>query len=603
MTPGLDTATREREAARVRQAGWLFVAAGLFTIVNDYLPGSGHLDTRVLDAIGMAAIAIGLVARVLPWHRWPGEAALVFAPVAFALIAVANRFGGVSDFSYATYFVVVFTWIGLAFPPRTSLLLAPLATVAYVVPGLTIPDPPAGSVSSVTVAIPVCVLVAETISRTIRRVGVAMHDASEQASALREAEDRFRLAFVNAPIGMALTSLDGRFVQVNGALSEMLGRPPEVLVGATVPSLTHPDDRSADRAAMQAMREGRQRTFATEKRYLRPDGEPVWVKLQAGVVLDDDRRPLYFVSQMEDITERKRTEAALRASEERTRRILETAGDAFVALDEDGWITDWNRQAELTFGWSTDAVLGRRLEDVLIPPDLREAHRQGLKHFLATGEGPVLGRRLELRALHRDGGEIPIELVVWALREGDHWSFNAFLRDISQRKAMEAELQRLALVDDLTGLRNRRGFLAVAEPLTHVAQRNHRNLALLYIDLDNMKDLNDRHGHRVGDQALIETAALLQRTFRESDIVARMGGDEFCVLLSDDGTDAKAAIDRLVEQVPVQGDIGLEALISLSVGVARYQWDDPCPIETLIERADRAMYEQKSLKRPVVEVL
>jgi PAS domain S-box-containing protein len=522
----IDEVTREPASARARQAGWLFVAAGLFTVVNDYLPGSEHLDAGLLDAIGVVAIAIGLLTRLLPWDRWPGRAALAFAPLAFALIAVANRFGGVSDFSYATYFVLVFTWIGLAFGPRTSLLMAPLATLAYVLPGLTAADAPAGSVSSVTVAIPVCVLVAETIARTMRRVGDAVHDVTEQTTAVREAEERFRLAFINAPIGMALTSLEGRFLQVNGALCAMLDRPEAELVGATVPSLTHPDDQAADRAAMQAMRDGKQRIFATEKRYLRADGAPVWVKLHAGVVVDDDCRPLYFVSQMEDITESKRTEAALQASEERTRRILETAGDAFVALDEDGRITDWNRQAEVTFGWGTAAVLGRRIEDVLIPPDLREAHRRGLERFLATGEGPVLGRRLELRALHRSGGEIPIELVVWALREGDQWSFNAFLRDISQRKAMEEELQRLALVDGLTGLRNRRGFLAAAEPVLHTSRRDLREPALLYIDLDNMKELNDRYGHRVGDQALMDTAALLQATFRESDIIARLGGDE-----------------------------------------------------------------------------
>ncbi len=353
---------------------------------------------------------------------------------------------------------------------------------------------------------------------------------------------------------------------------------------------------------MRAMQEGSQRTFATEKRYLRPSGEPVWVRLHAGVVHDVHGRPLYFVSQMEDITERKRAEEALRASEERTRRILETAGDAFVAIDQAGRITEWNRQAELTFGWSLDAVLGRPLEDVLIPPDLRAAHRRGLDHFLATGEGPVLGQRLELRALHRDGRDIPVELVIWALREGDGWNFNAFLRDISQRKAMEKELQRLALVDELTGLRNRRGFLATAEPLMHVAQRNHRDMALLYIDLDNMKEINDRHGHRVGDRALIETAALLQGTFRESDVVARFGGDEFCVLLPEDGVEAKAAIDRLVDHVRIHSGIGHEPLISLSVGVAKYHWDDPCSIETLIERADVAMYEQKARKRQVVEL-
>ena len=225
-----------------------------------------------------------------------------------------------------------------------------------------------------------------------------------------------------------------------------------------------------------------------------------------------------------------------------------------------------------------------------------------MDHFLRTGEAPALGRRLELTALHRDGRAIPIELIIWALRQDNGWCFNAFLRDVSQRKELEAELQRLALVDDLTGLRNRRSFLAVAEALLLGAQRNQRNLALLYIDLDNMKEINDQYGHSVGDRALIETAELLCRTFRESDIIARLGGDEFCVLLDDDGVGSEDAIERLTENVHSRAD-GPGPSISLSVGLARYRWDDPCPIEGLIEQADTAMYEHKAHKRRVVELL
>ena len=202
-------------------------------------------------------------------------------------------------------------------------------------------------------------------------------DVTEQRyrdTALREAEERFRLAFTNAPIGMSLTSLDGHFLQVNSALSEMLGRAPQELVGMTVPSVSHPGEWTADRTAMREMREGPRRSYATEKRYLRPDGEIVWARLHAAVVRDENGSPLYFVSQMEDITERKQAEAPLRAGEERTRRILETAGDAYVAIDEDGRITDWNRQAEMTFGWTTEEILGRPLDETIIPPKFREAH-------------------------------------------------------------------------------------------------------------------------------------------------------------------------------------------------------------------------------------
>jgi diguanylate cyclase (GGDEF)-like protein/PAS domain S-box-containing protein len=356
----------------------------------------------------------------------------------------------------------------------------------------------------------------------------------------------------------------------------------------------HPDDRGlVDEAVGHSHKTGQ--PFAFEHRIVRPDGSVRWCHGRGQVALADGT-PIGMFGTAQDITDRKRIEAALRANEERIRRILDTAGDAFVAIDATGTITDWNRQAEATFGWAADEVVGRTIEEVLIPPHLRAAHRRGLAHFLATGEGQVLGRRVELTALHRNGRPLSVELVIWALQEEGQWQFNAFLRDISERKAMENELQRLAMVDDLTGLRNRRGFLAVADPLAHVAQRSRRNMALLYIDLDSMKAINDRHGHIAGDQALIETAELLRSTFRDSDIVARLGGDEFCVLLPEDGVEARACIDRLNERLCAR-DAHTFPPISLSVGVATYRWTDPCSIETLIDRADRAMYQMKSEKR------
>lgn len=164
-----------------RQGGLLLVAAGLFTLVNNYLPGSELLDVALLNAVGLVACVAGGVAYVLPWQRWHPRTSLVLCALAFTLIAVSNRYGGVSAFSYAVYFVVVFVWVGLAHPPRTSWLLAPVASVAYVTPLALTPDPPANAISSVTVAIPVCVLVGETIARVVRRQAQAQAALAERA--------------------------------------------------------------------------------------------------------------------------------------------------------------------------------------------------------------------------------------------------------------------------------------------------------------------------------------------------------------------------------------------------------------------------------------
>ena len=147
-----------------------------------------------------------------------------------------------------------------------------------------------------------------------------------------------------------------------------------------------------------------------------------------------------LAGQVGQFLERERAEAALAASERETRQILTAAHDAFVAMDSDGAITDWNPQAEAIFGWSRERALGRELADTLIPASYREAHRRGLEHFLATGEGPVLGRVIELTAVHRDGREFPVELTISPIKIDAGYSFNAFVRDISERRRAEVEL-------------------------------------------------------------------------------------------------------------------------------------------------------------------
>jgi PAS domain S-box-containing protein len=132
--------------------------------------------------------------------------------------------------------------------------------------------------------------------------------------------------------------------------------------------------------------------------------------------------------------------AAMRRSEERLARVLDTAHEAFVGMDAAGHIVDWNPLAEKTLGWSREEVLGRSLADTIIPERYREPHRRGLARFLESGEGPALNRRFEMTALHRDGHEFPIELVIWPRRWRDGYLFNALLHDISDRKRAEQSL-------------------------------------------------------------------------------------------------------------------------------------------------------------------
>ena len=140
--------------------------------------------------------------------------------------------------------------------------------------------------------------------------------------------------------------------------------------------------------------------------------------------------------------ERGQVEEALRESEERFHLIVDMALDAVITMDAEGRITTWNPQAETIFGWSRQEVVGQSLADTIIPPQYREAHQRGLKHFLATREGPVLNRRIEITALHSDGHEFPVELTISPLQSGEILTFSAFIRDITERKQLEQQLRK-----------------------------------------------------------------------------------------------------------------------------------------------------------------
>jgi PAS domain S-box-containing protein len=257
-----------------------------------------------------------------------------------------------------------------------------------------------------------------------------------------DADPRFRSAFDDAPTGIAILDLEGHFLRANEAFCRIVGRDAGDLQALTWRDVTHPQDHGVQEAYERDAIGGGERIFQWEKRYLRPDGSEVWTLTSRSLVRDDRGAPLYFISQVMDISSRKQVEEALRVREEETRRILETAQDAFIAMNATGEITDWNPQAEVVFGWSRNDAIGRTLADTIIPPRFREAHWRGLRTYLDTGEGPVLNRRLELVGLRRDGGEFPIEITIWPLHAGTEVRFNSLVHDISERTESQSQLNR-----------------------------------------------------------------------------------------------------------------------------------------------------------------
>ncbi len=170
-------------------------------------------------------------------------------------------------------------------------------------------------------------------------------------------------------------------------------------------------------------------------------------------------------------------------------------------------------------------------------------------------------------------------------------------REVVVRKRAEEESRQLALIDPLTSLYNRRGFAALATHMREIARRQQRPVQVLLIDLDRFKRINDTFGHAVGDKALVEFAQILTATFRKSDLVARSGGDEFCVLLAEPDEGIQTALARLRQNVDDSNDAGTRSYrLEFSIGIARAMPDDDESIHALVETADEAMYQEKRLR-------
>jgi PAS domain S-box-containing protein len=191
---------------------------------------------------------------------------------------------------------------------------------------------------------------------------------------------------------------------------------------------------------------------AGEWQHVTKDGRTIDVEVTSYTLDFQHRAAVLVVAR--DITESKRAEAALRESEAVARGVLDAALDAYVRMDQDGRITEWNVMAEAIFGWARTEAIGRSVADTIIPPDHRDAHHRGLARFLATGEGPVLNRRIELQALHRSGKAFPVELTIMALNTDRGRVFSAFIRDLTERRRAEEHLrqaQKMEAVGQLTG--------------------------------------------------------------------------------------------------------------------------------------------------------
>lgn len=292
------------------------------------------------------------------------------------------------------------------------------------------------------------------------------------------------------------------------------------------------------------------------------------------------------------VTNLKQTKGKLEESQNQLQSIIRNVMDGIITINEAGEIQGFNPAAEQIFGYLQQDVLGKNVKMLMPEPD-RSKHDEYIGRYLSTGQGKILGvRGREVIAVRRNGEQFPLELSASEMILGGQRYFIGIVRDITERKLVEEKLAYFAHHDYLTELPNRILFLNRLEHAALLARRNKYKVAVFYLDLDGFKKVNDTLGHDAGDQLLKEASVRFKEAVRASDMVARVGGDEFNFILINIGSyeNASQMANKIIAALSEPFELkGQQCHVGGSIGISIYP-DDAQDIETLIRQADEAMY-------------
>jgi len=319
-----------------------------------------------------------------------------------------------------------------------------------------------------------------------------------------------------------------------------------------------------------------------------------WVDATVVPFLGYDGKPYQFVSIQKDITDKKQVEEKLFNNEHHLRSILENTGDGIVTLNDDAIIQSFNRSAETIFGVVSEDVLGKDFS-ALITDASNDSGFSLIKKIFSVSKKSYPNNNIELIGIHKTGATVPLEISVSKIKEAEKNVYIISIRDVTERLETEEHLRHLAHHDTLTGLPNRTSFLERLERSMALCKRRQAEIAVLFMDIDHFKFINDTLGHDVGDRLLMEISKRLIKCVRKGDTVARLGGDEFTFLLEDVSTfeDIPGIAEKIVEMVSMPVGLGdRELFITASIGISRYPGDGDTGVE-LLKNADTAMYRAK----------
>jgi diguanylate cyclase len=428
-------------------------------------------------------------------------------------------------------------------------------------------------------------------------VGIGNDSRRASALALRASERRFRESLENSPIGMLIADLDGRWTYTNRVLQSMLGYTEEEFRSLPPGGPSAPEEWQTSGARLRSLLTNQVSSYQVERRFRHKNGRWVWAHVAVSLGRDERERPLHLIAQIESLEERRSAEATLTAERERLRVTLHAIADAVVTTDVDLRIQYVNPAAEQLLGIPEGAALDRRIGDVihLVNPDTQRTAASLIMQSIVHGKSV---RRERPCLLHRSDGTIcyVVDSVSPVLEpSGQVTGLVIILQDATNEVDRSRDLQLRAAQDSLTGLLNRAEFELRLRKSFDRARTLGRPAALVAIDLDRFKAVNDTGGHAVGDEMLKKVANVCRLHVRASDSVARLGGDEFAIILENCsperveciGNELLGALNPLVLD---QG--GVSFVIGASIGVVMADERTAGP-EAWLRAADEACYEAK----------